>query len=257
MIIVLVLATTIVLPGVAGATSSVRAPRPVRTKATDLSASPSSLSAAGGTVTLSATVSAATSCTFTGITPPQEYPIAGLPVTEPCGSGPVSVTVSIPGNGCCILLHYRFHLTVSGTRTLTKRVVVAVPPAAVIDCNDPEPFADLEGCDFSNQNLQGGYYQGADFSSANLTNTNMSDSELADAVFDSADLSGTNFTGSDLTSAGLLATLTDTDFVDANLTGAQLADPEALSTVIWGNTTCPDGTNSNADGGTCANNLNG
>jgi len=44
-------------------------------------------------------------------------------------------------------------------------------------------------------------------------------------------LAGANLTGADLTGAKLQG---------ATLTGA-----------VWSNTTCPDGTNSNDDGGTC------
>ncbi len=45
----------------------------------------------------------------------------------------------------------------------------------------------------------------------------------------------------------------------ANLTGAFLTGADLtfahLDGAIWSNTTCPDGTNSDDDGGTCANNL--
>ena len=51
-------------------------------------------------------------------------------------------------------------------------------------------------------------------------------------------------------------------FTSADLTGADLTGAELLSVVldgvIWSNTTCPDGTNSDAedgDGGTCLDNL--
>ncbi len=98
-----------------------------------------------------------------------------------------------------------------------------------------------------------------------MTNTVLSYSELTGAAFDDVSASGAQFVGSDLTNAYFFganltdtdfdsANLTDTDFTDANLTGAAL--PEDLTTVIWENTTCPDGTNSNAHGDTCVNNLN-
>ena len=43
------------------------------------------------------------------------------------------------------------------------------------------------------------------------------------------------------------------DLTGADLTGANLHRAD-LTGVIWSNTTCPDGTNSNNDGGTCAKN---
>jgi uncharacterized protein YjbI with pentapeptide repeats len=62
----------------------------------------------------------------------------------------------------------------------------------------------------------------------------LSYANLQDANLHGADLTGANLTGADLTGA--------------NLHGADLTG------VIWSNTTCPDGTNSNNDGGTCAKN---
>ena len=55
-----------------------------------------------------------------------------------------------------------------------------------------------------------------------------------------ANLKGANLSGANLSGANLSG---------ANLTGANLSD------VTWGNTTCPDGTNSDNDGGTCLGHL--
>ena len=73
------------------------------------------------------------------------------------------------------------------------------------------------------QNLVDGWIQNAimnDFSGMNFSNFNMT----------GADLSGSNLTS-------------------ANFTGAN------LQSVIWSNTICPDGTNSDNNGNTCENNL--
>jgi uncharacterized protein YjbI with pentapeptide repeats len=50
------------------------------------------------------------------------------------------------------------------------------------------------------------------------------------------------------------STLSGATLTGANLTGAQLSGAD-LTDAIWSNTICPDRTNSNNDGGTCANNL--
>ena len=50
------------------------------------------------------------------------------------------------------------------------------------------------------------------------------------------------------------ANLFDADLTHANLDGATLTGAH-LGGVRWGNTTCPDGTNSNADGGSCLHHL--
>lgn len=59
--------------------------------------------------------------------------------------------------------------------------------------------------------------------------------EAAPIGLSNADLAGVNFTNTELNGA--------------NLTGAN------LTAVSWVNTTCPDQTNSDNDGGTCVNNL--
>lgn len=65
-----------------------------------------------------------------------------------------------------------------------------------------------------------------------------------------ANLTGANFTGVDLTDA----TLTGANLTGADLRGADLTDAD-LSDVMWDNTTCPDGTNSDNVGGSCENHL--
>jgi uncharacterized protein YjbI with pentapeptide repeats len=60
-------------------------------------------------------------------------------------------------------------------------------------------------------------------------------------------LTRANLNGADLTGANL----TGTNLTDADLSGA------TLTAVTWNNTTCPDGTNSNNDGGTCVHDLSG
>ncbi len=233
LIVAMLLGAVTVLPGVAGAGPLVRLTKP-QTKILALSAIPISLTAAGGVVNLSGVVRAATSCTFSDIVlPRQGSPATGLPATVPCSNGTVSTTVTVPGNACCTQLNYRFRLSVSGTHTRTAVMVIAVPPASVTDCSNPQPYADLEGCDFSNQDLQGGNYQFADFNSANLTDTNMSVSEISVSNFGSVNATGAQFVHSDLTGAEFYsATLTNTNFAEANLTDAVL--PSDLQVLFGG-----------------------
>jgi hypothetical protein len=73
---------------------------------------------------------------------------------------------------------------------------------------------------------------------------------LAGTNLNGADLGGANLSGADLTGANLQ----DANLTDATLTGA-LAKGANLNGVVWSNTTCPDGTNSNTDGGTCSGHL--
>jgi uncharacterized protein YjbI with pentapeptide repeats len=90
--------------------------------------------------------------------------------------------------------------------------------------------------------LVSGYLLGA---GANLTGGNLSNDDLAGVNLNTANLTDANLEGANLTGANL----SGVNLTGANLTGA------TLSGVIWSFTTCPDGTNSQNDGGTCVNNL--
>ena len=94
---------------------------------------------------------------------------------------------------------------------------------AIANSDSEEIISDLMSNLSIQQNLVDEWIQNSimnDFSGMNFSNFNMS----------GADLSGSNLTG-------------------ANLTGAN------LQSVIWSNTICPDGSNSDDNGNTCENNL--
>jgi uncharacterized protein YjbI with pentapeptide repeats len=78
------------------------------------------------------------------------------------------------------------------------------------------------------------------WSYANLSNANSSAVDLSGAELQYADLSGAN--------------LTQTSFGQANLTGADMSGA-TLTGTYWSDTICPDGTISDNDGDTCANNM--
>jgi uncharacterized protein YjbI with pentapeptide repeats len=90
--------------------------------------------------------------------------------------------------------------------------------------------------------------------------------DLINAWFRSAGISNIDFTGADLTGADLLganaegaifsgADLTNADFTDTDLLYATGLDSATLTNTIWSNTICPDGTNSDANSGTCEGHL--
>jgi hypothetical protein len=137
---------------------------------------------------------------------------------------------------------------------------------------------DLSGRDFSGCDLEETTLSQANLSQANLSNANLfrldranlrgadlsfadlSLAELPGANLLDADLFGANLTDAHLTGANLL----EADLFGANLTGANLRDANLrranlfgvdLTRVRWGNTICPDGTNSDANGGTCEGHL--
>ena len=76
-------------------------------------------------------------------------------------------------------------------------------------------------------------------SSCHLTGANVSSSaDLTEAILYEVDLTGANLSNTFLYS---------TNLTNANLTGSNLEDA-ILSGVLWSNTTCPDGSNSDTNG---------
>jgi uncharacterized protein YjbI with pentapeptide repeats len=92
------------------------------------------------------------------------------------------------------------------------------------------------GADFSGSNLKGAFFANADLSGANLTGSNLNDADFTGATLANANLGGGNLNGA--------------NFRHADLDGASLAGAN-LNDATWSDTTCPDGSNSSADGGTC------
>ena len=87
--------------------------------------------------------------------------------------------------------------------------------------------------------------------SATLDGLYMGNWDLAQAQLDGASLIGANLTGTDLEYANLTgANLTNANLTNAYLDAATMTNA-VLTGVIWSNTTCPDETNSDSNGGTC------
>jgi hypothetical protein len=263
--------------GVSGAASRTRGPAPT---VTSFAASPLALFSTGGAATLSADVTNATTCTFSS-----NKPVTGLPVSVPCASGPVSEGITVPGTTTKKPVVYKFVLTVAGTKTIKAKADLTVAPPY---CSDIEPGADLVGCDLSDAALPDAALTGAELSHANLTGTdltgatltqanltlaNLSDVSAEGALFINATLSDAklpdaDLNGADLSGARMTDThMTDLEFTDldgSDLQGADLTDADLdngylasvdLTGVVWDDTICPDGSNSDNRGGTCVNNL--
>jgi uncharacterized protein YjbI with pentapeptide repeats len=113
------------------------------------------------------------------------------------------------------------------------------------------PYANLTAAELAGLTESDGVLQGANLTGADLTS----------ASLPFADLIGTNLTAANLTGASLAdSDLTQTILTDANLTNASLDganfDTTAITGVIWSNTTCPDGSNSNSYDSGCESALN-
>jgi phospholipase C len=149
------------------------------------------------------------------------------------------------------------------------------PKTGQIDLAGTRLNGDHQGDDFANGDLsnaklataqfQGAFLPGADLSGADLRvveaeGADLAGDDLTNAKLDDAKLQGANLAGADLTGASArIAQLQGADLQGANLTGADLRLAKLtganLRGVTWSNTTCPDGTNSSSDGGTCQGHL--
>ncbi len=109
----------------------------------------------------------------------------------------------------------------------------------------PGMASKLIGGDLSNAVIESSQLLGL-----SLSNTNFSSADLNSNTIEDTDFSGSNFTNANLTSSFL----TNINFTDANLIGAVMTNTTRTN-IIWSNTTCPDGTNSNNNGGTCEGHL--
>lgn len=112
-------------------------------------------------------------------------------------------------------------------------------------------FADFRNTDISGANFSGNYINSFDLPGAIAQN----------AIFSGARMISMNMRDTDLRGADLSFTLlgyvsfNNADFRDATLLGAGQSSGVHYDGVIWGNTTCSDGSNSDDNGGTCEGNF--
>ena len=117
----------------------------------------------------------------------------------------------------------------AGLRPGTERVIVT-PWSDILSNVLVTKKSNLHGANLEGVNLEGDNLPDANLQGANLQNANLQKANLEGANLNKANLTGANLDG-------------------ANTKGAN------LNKITWSNTICPDGSNSNSDGGTCVNNL--
>jgi uncharacterized protein YjbI with pentapeptide repeats len=107
-------------------------------------------------------------------------------------------------------------------------------------------------------NSSSGAGQGANFTGADLSGSSIT-ANLTAASFVNANLGGTptspyfSFSESNLTDANFTgAHLTGAEIVLSNLTGANFTGVDLSAVAVWTNDICPNGSNSDDDGDTCA-----
>ena len=160
----------------------------------------------------------------------------------------------------------------SSTAQNTAQVISGCPITASAQCpnwNVPAG-SDLTGIDLAGADLASAQLGFVTLNRANLSGANLAGANLSTNGGNSAptytSLQGTNLSKANLTGADLsFDAMTDANFDGANLTNARMSGalPVGMSAqynatfvgAIWSNTTCPDNTNSNNDGGTCIGHL--
>lgn len=114
--------------------------------------------------------------------------------------------------------------------------------------------ATLDGATFAADPLAiSGQFLRTSFYGASLRNT-----QITLALFVAADFRSADFTGASVICADFSnSRLNGADFTNASLLGTYIGrdKPENVSGVIWSNTICPDGSNSDDNGGTCVGHL--
>jgi uncharacterized protein YjbI with pentapeptide repeats/DNA-binding CsgD family transcriptional regulator len=104
---------------------------------------------------------------------------------------------------------------------------------------------DLHGCNLRGAALRGGLGNSSNFAGSDLTGA-----DLSSGTFAMSDFRGANLARADMSQAVVQMS----DFTNANLLDADLTN-SIVRGANWRNTTCPDGTNSDGNGGTCLGTL--
>lgn len=124
----------------------------------------------------------------------------------------------------------------------------------------------FENVDLTGVNFNHGRFVRSPFNSSNLTNANFSYTNISGVetqpLFQNANLTNANFSNAQIggTFGAQSANFQNTNLQNAvithvNLTGATNMDTANITGATWDNTTCPDGTNSDSNGNTCAGHL--
>ncbi len=218
---------------------------------------------------------------------PTAVKVAAATVVLALGAGVVALSLPTGDSGEAVIVAAHGAVTAIPAPTQSPSPPAAPIPTATPACatgalpasvsrrcghaNYPEvAAADKGNCDLSGAVLRAAeqpwnYYNYIDLAGCNLQGTDLSSNLMVEAFLSGADLrnvklSGANMVWADFTGANLAGAdmasgqLQSANFTNANLLSADLTNA-IIRTARWGNTVCPDGTNSDANGGTCQGTL--
>ncbi|HLH29462.1 MAG TPA: pentapeptide repeat-containing protein [Acidimicrobiales bacterium] len=212
---------------------------------------------------------------FVECVPTPVYP-PGCAFASFAGGDLVGANLSGSGTSECLTLTSPPYFVASycgGVRLASARLVGADLGS------DDLSWTDLQGADLVRASFAGSTFGSCApsvpanpvCSSADLAGARLARTSLAGLHLNGVDLQGANLAGGDLTATDLSplpvdggisqrpSQLDHASFNGVNLTQADLLSATTSGTsfrhAVWSSTTCPDGTDSNADGGTCAGHL--
>jgi serine protease AprX len=117
----------------------------------------------------------------------------------------------------------------------------------------PNQSTQFLSCVYNGQPLPSSDGRGSNFTRDTFNGADLTGSAFSNATFTGATLNGANLTCVNLFQANLTsATLDGANLTGANLFGATWVATTWSGSTTWSNTTCPDGSNSTTNAGTCA-----
>ena len=152
---------------------------------------------------------------------------------------------------------HEWQQTAEGNRAVINGELSGNPPGSIPSIII---YSKLRNADFRELRMSYLHWVEGNFSGANIPSADIYEVSFLNGDLQGVDFSYTDFSGVDIIGTSLQgvdfrsAFLRNVDFVDSDLNGADLTDLSHQG-VTWANTICPDGTNSDDNGGTCWNNI--
>jgi len=168
---------------------------------------------------------------------------SGIPASPSTTAPPPSTTSRPPSSTSTTLA------PASPSAPPTTATATSVPalPATTVPMN--AQCAPAQQLVFSQ--LPNSTFFGANWSNCTEAGVTMNCVNLSNAVLTNVNLAGASLVGAEIGGA----ILTNVNFSNTDLDHMEYGYGASFTGDSWSNTTCPDGTNSSADGNTCTNNL--
>jgi uncharacterized protein YjbI with pentapeptide repeats len=210
------------VPATGTAAAATRSPAPL---ISGFRANPGVIGSLGGSVTVGASVTGASTCRLTGTNA-----LAGVSQTFSCGPGAFRRSLSVPSNGGTAPVTSMLVLSAVGSGNTSATTSVTVDAQS---CSNLVPYANLSSCSI----------QSTTPTPLDLEGINLKGADLVDATLTDVDLTGSNFTDADLAGAALSAVdltgakLMDTNLGTSTLSGVNLAMVDLSGATFTGATT--------------------